>query len=78
MPNAPVCLDSIVSRRSSQVTSVGSLTILIGYLSAGIASGRGSSSQMSGTPTWSPGTKIAVTYLAPCLDEYCPAATSNA
>jgi hypothetical protein len=60
------------------VTSIESLTILIGYLTAGITSGRGSSSQMTDTPTWSPGTKVAATYLPPRLDEYGLAATSNA
>jgi sulfide:quinone oxidoreductase len=39
------------------------------YLSADVTGGHGSSSQMTETPTWSPGTKIAARYLAPYLEE---------
>lgn len=41
------------------------------YLTAHIAGGRGSdaSSQVSDTPSWAPGSKIAARYLAPYLDE---------
>jgi DNA-binding NarL/FixJ family response regulator len=39
------------------------------YLTAEITGGRGSRSQASHTPTWSPATKIAARYLAPYLDE---------
>jgi hypothetical protein len=35
-----------------------------------IAGGHGSSSQLSGTPTWSPPAKIAAKYLAPYLHEF--------
>jgi sulfide:quinone oxidoreductase len=38
------------------------------YLSAHLTGGHGSSSQVSDTPTWSPGTKIAAKYLAPYLE----------
>ncbi len=38
------------------------------YMSAQIAGGHGSSSQISDTPTWSPPTKIAAKYLAPYLE----------
>jgi sulfide:quinone oxidoreductase len=37
------------------------------YLSAHVTGGHGSSSQFSPTPSWSPSTKIAATYLAPYL-----------
>jgi sulfide:quinone oxidoreductase len=40
------------------------------YLSAQITGGQGFSSEVSDTPTWSPPSKIAARYLAPCLDEY--------
>jgi sulfide:quinone oxidoreductase len=39
------------------------------YLSAHVTGGHGSSSQLSGTPTWSPPAKIAAKYLAPYLHE---------
>jgi sulfide:quinone oxidoreductase len=39
------------------------------YLTAHITGGRGFSSTISDTPTWSPPTKIAAKYLAPYLDE---------
>jgi sulfide:quinone oxidoreductase len=38
------------------------------YLSAELTGGEGSNSQVSDTPTWSPGTKIAAKYLAPYLE----------
>ena len=38
------------------------------YLTAHIAGGRGFSSEITDTPTWSPPTKIAAKYLAPYLD----------
>lgn len=38
------------------------------YLSAHLTGGHGSSSEVSETPTWSPGTKIAARYLAPYLE----------
>jgi hypothetical protein len=59
------------------VTSIESLTVLVRPLSAGITGGHGSSSPMTDTPTWSPGTKIAATYLAPYLDAYGLAARRN-
>jgi sulfide:quinone oxidoreductase len=40
------------------------------YLSAQITGGHGFSSEVTDTPTWSPATKIAAKYLAPCLEEY--------
>ena len=39
------------------------------YLTAHITGGRGFSSTISDTPTWSPPTKIAAKYLAPYLDQ---------
>jgi len=38
------------------------------YLSAHLTGGHGSSSEISETPSWSPGTKIAAKYLAPYLE----------
>ncbi|MGI8558284.1 MAG: NAD(P)/FAD-dependent oxidoreductase [Solirubrobacteraceae bacterium] len=38
------------------------------YLSARVIGGRGFSSEITDTPTWSPATKIAAKYLAPYLD----------
>ena len=38
------------------------------FLSAHLTGGHGSSSHVSDTPSWSPGTKIAARYLAPYLD----------
>lgn len=38
------------------------------YLSAHITGGHGSSSEVSDTPSWSPGSKIAAKYLAPYLE----------
>ncbi|MGO8905894.1 MAG: FAD-dependent oxidoreductase [Solirubrobacteraceae bacterium] len=40
------------------------------YLSAQITGGQGFSSEVSDTPSWSPPSKIAARYLAPCLEEY--------
>jgi sulfide:quinone oxidoreductase len=40
------------------------------YLSARIAGGHGSSSEVSDTPIWSPATKIAAKYLAPFLEAH--------
>jgi sulfide:quinone oxidoreductase len=40
------------------------------YLSAQITGGQGFSSEITDTPTWSPPSKIAAKYLAPCLEEY--------
>ena len=39
------------------------------YLTAHITGGHGFSSEISDTPTWSPPSKIAARYLAPCLAE---------
>jgi sulfide:quinone oxidoreductase len=39
------------------------------YLSAHVTGGHGSSSEITDTPTWSPGTKIAAKHLAPYLEE---------
>jgi sulfide:quinone oxidoreductase len=39
------------------------------YLTAHITGGRGFSSEITDTPTWSPGRKIAAKYLAPYLEE---------
>jgi sulfide:quinone oxidoreductase len=39
------------------------------YLTAHITGGHGFSSEITGTPTWSPPSKIAAKYLAPYLDE---------
>ena len=38
------------------------------YLTAKITGGHGFSSEITDTPTWTPGTKIAAKYLAPYLD----------
>jgi sulfide:quinone oxidoreductase len=38
------------------------------YLSAHVTGGHGSSSEVSNTPMWSPGTKIDAEHLAPCLE----------
>jgi sulfide:quinone oxidoreductase len=46
------------------------------YLSAHITGGHGSSSEVSDSPTWSPGTKISAKYLAPYLDSRDRAALS--
>ena len=40
------------------------------YLTAKITGGHGFSSEVGDTPTWSPPSKIAAKYLAPCLEEY--------
>ncbi len=40
------------------------------YIKAQITGGKGFSSEISDTPTWSPPSKIAARYLAPCLEEY--------
>lgn len=40
------------------------------YLTAQITGGHGFSSEVTDAPTWSPPSKIAARYLAPCLDEY--------
>jgi len=40
------------------------------YLTAQITGGQGFSSEISDTPTWSPPSKIAAKYLAPCLESY--------
>ncbi|MGA2319165.1 MAG: FAD-dependent oxidoreductase [Solirubrobacteraceae bacterium] len=40
------------------------------YLTAQITGGHGFSSEITDTPTWSPASKIAAKYLAPCLEEY--------
>ncbi len=40
------------------------------YLTAQITGGAGFSSEISDTPTWPAGAKIAAKYLAPCLDAY--------
>jgi sulfide:quinone oxidoreductase len=39
------------------------------YLTAQITGGHGFSSEITDAPTWSPPSKIAARYLAPCLDE---------
>lgn len=39
------------------------------YLNAHVTGGHGSSSRITDTPTWSPGTKIAAKYLGPYLEE---------
>lgn len=48
------------------------------YLSAHVAGGHGSSSQITEAPTWSPPSKIAARYLAPYLEEHDRLARSNA
>jgi sulfide:quinone oxidoreductase len=40
------------------------------YLTAQITGGQGFSSEIADTPTWSPPSKIAAKYLAPCLERY--------
>ena len=40
------------------------------YIKAQITGGKGFSSEISDTPTWSPPSKIAARYLAPCLEEH--------
>jgi sulfide:quinone oxidoreductase len=40
------------------------------YLTAQITGGQGFSSEIGDAPTWSPASKIAAKYLAPCLAEY--------
>jgi sulfide:quinone oxidoreductase len=47
------------------------------YLTAQITGGQGFSSVIADAPTWSPPTKIAAKYLAPCLDQYDRKATST-
>jgi sulfide:quinone oxidoreductase len=42
------------------------------FLSARLVAGRGFSSEITDTPTWSPPAKIAAKYLAPYLDQLAP------
>ena len=47
------------------------------YLTAQLTGGHGFSSEIADAPSWSPATKIAAKYLAPCLAEYDRGAASG-